>query len=114
MNWTDAQTYCREKYTDLASVRNITENEEIQKLLESGGAWIGLYKELWKWSDGQLRQMTSFSNWNVGEPNTILNSCVTTTQSKWSARLCDAKYAFVCSGELCSTTMFNIHKPSFF
>lgn len=99
MNWTDAQRYCRERYTDLASVRSTTENEEIRTLVEEL-AWIGLYRESWKWSDGQLMQMTSFSNWNESQPDKIVGSCATTTRSKWNTRPCNNKYAFVCSGEL--------------
>lgn len=99
MNWTDAQTYCRKHYTDLASVRSSAENEEIKNLVESF-SWIGLYRESWKWSDGQLMRMASFSNWDDNQPNKIKDSCVTTTQRKWKAQLCEAKYAFVCSGEL--------------
>ncbi|XP_044210009.1 secretory phospholipase A2 receptor-like isoform X2 [Thunnus albacares] len=96
MTWTDAQRYCRANYTDLASVRNSTENEEIRRLVDNY-AWIGLYRESWKWSDGQRMQMTSFSSWNWGQPDKIIDSCVTTTHSKWNARLCNNTYAFVCS-----------------
>ncbi|XP_076144846.1 uncharacterized protein LOC143127314 isoform X2 [Alosa pseudoharengus] len=48
--WTEAQTYCREKYTDLATIRD---KEEMQSLNElsffSGGAWIGLFNKLQNW-----------------------------------------------------------------
>ncbi|XP_057215742.1 macrophage mannose receptor 1-like [Triplophysa rosa] len=57
-NWTEAQKYCRESYTDLANVRNQTEN---QKILESTGGrvWIGLYRNR-IWSNGQN---TKYQNW---------------------------------------------------
>ncbi|KAF4077088.1 hypothetical protein AMELA_G00204130, partial [Ameiurus melas] len=53
--WTEAQRYCRENYTDLATVDNM---EEMNTLLNtvngtySGLAWIGLYDDLdsWRWS----------------------------------------------------------------
>uniref|UniRef100_UPI003AAF1552 L-selectin-like n=1 Tax=Centroberyx gerrardi TaxID=166262 RepID=UPI003AAF1552 len=63
MNWLNAQRYCRENYIDLASVRNQTENQEIQKLIPNGGYyWIGLYRQPPKrWSDGSN---SSFTYWN--------------------------------------------------
>ncbi|XP_040038176.2 aggrecan core protein isoform X3 [Gasterosteus aculeatus] len=43
MSWSDAQTYCREKFIDLATVRNETENNKIQRLVPVGNwAWIDL------------------------------------------------------------------------
>lgn len=65
-----------------------------------GFTWIGLYRWPWKWSDGQLVHRTSFSDWIERQPDDIKKSCVTTTYSKLNARLCDNKYAFICSGEL--------------
>ncbi|XP_016110447.1 low affinity immunoglobulin epsilon Fc receptor-like [Sinocyclocheilus grahami] len=49
-NWTEAQKYCREYHTDLASVRNQSENEQIQSIITDKQAWIGLHR-LWVWSD---------------------------------------------------------------
>ncbi|KAI4824710.1 hypothetical protein KUCAC02_013205 [Chaenocephalus aceratus] len=40
------QSYCREHHTDLASVRNLAENQQIADLLHAGGVWIGLYRGL--------------------------------------------------------------------
>ncbi|XP_063043719.1 macrophage mannose receptor 1-like [Engraulis encrasicolus] len=67
-NWTEAQEYCREKHTDLASVRNQTENANITGLLtgRKGHVWIGLFRDPWEWSDGSS---SSFRHWDVGEPN---------------------------------------------
>ncbi|XP_031440581.1 secretory phospholipase A2 receptor-like [Clupea harengus] len=61
-NWADAQRYCIEKHTDLASVRNQTENEKIQAILGSYTiAWIGLFRDAWEWSDGST---SSFRHWS--------------------------------------------------
>ncbi|XP_045886735.1 uncharacterized protein LOC123957741 [Micropterus dolomieu] len=46
--WSEAQSYCREHYTDLASVRNRTENAQINKLAQYKPIWIGLYRDSWK------------------------------------------------------------------
>ncbi|XP_067100236.1 putative C-type lectin domain family 20 member A, partial [Osmerus mordax] len=67
--WRDAQIYCRQSYTDLASIRNQAENIEIQQLVlgenSSAIVWIGLFKDDWKWSDGSN---SSFRYWGSGEP----------------------------------------------
>ncbi|KAL2078925.1 hypothetical protein ACEWY4_024669 [Coilia grayii] len=67
-NWTDAQRYCREKHTDLASVRNQTENGQIASVRGSGNGhvWIGLFRDAWEWSDGSN---SSFRHWGPREPN---------------------------------------------
>uniref|UniRef100_A0A8C4GGP2 C-type lectin domain-containing protein n=1 Tax=Dicentrarchus labrax TaxID=13489 RepID=A0A8C4GGP2_DICLA len=102
--WTEAQSYCREHYTDLASVRNQTENEQI-----TGGRdlWIGLYRDSWKWSDGSAH---SFSNWNTdtNQPNGgLLEPCVTSYSGKWEEWPCSTRWFFVCyDGELRSTIVF--------
>ncbi|XP_063072711.1 macrophage mannose receptor 1-like [Engraulis encrasicolus] len=69
--WTDAQRYCREKHTDLASGRNQAENDKIYTDILSGLAadafpWIGLFRDAWEWSDGSS---SSFRHWAPGEPN---------------------------------------------
>uniref|UniRef100_A0A667WZ90 C-type lectin domain-containing protein n=1 Tax=Myripristis murdjan TaxID=586833 RepID=A0A667WZ90_9TELE len=63
-SWSDAQSYCRQNYTDLASIRNLTENEEIRGLI-SNSSWIGLFRGTWKWSDGSTM---SFTKWDDNRP----------------------------------------------
>ncbi|XP_056277361.1 L-selectin-like [Pseudoliparis swirei] len=54
--WTEAQSYCREKFTDLAAVENQSDNDSLLSVLQSLGdyAWIGLYDKTagWKWALG--------------------------------------------------------------
>src|SRR4029434_10482585 len=46
INWADAQRYCREKHTDLASVSDEAENEKIKEVLgRDYNAWIGLFRD---------------------------------------------------------------------
>ncbi|XP_073331683.1 uncharacterized protein [Pagrus major] len=96
MKWTDAQHYCREHHTDLLSVKNLTENQEVQSMVPVGKlAWIGLFGESWRWSDGS-NSLYKYQ-WqglvdNLGEgPN-----CVYIYNRKWSVRSCDTKSMFLC------------------
>ncbi|KAK1792678.1 hypothetical protein P4O66_012620 [Electrophorus voltai] len=65
--WYEAQKYCRTYYKDLASVRNQTENDQIKNMIQGSGViWIGLFRDSWKWSDGNN---VSFHIWNSGQPD---------------------------------------------
>ncbi|XP_074500930.1 C-type lectin lectoxin-Phi1-like isoform X4 [Sebastes fasciatus] len=98
MTWTEAQSYCRDNYTDLASVRNMTDNQKVQELVSAGEyVWIGLFTD-WKWSDGSN---SSFRYWGAGQPNNYLGkqTCVVAAFSqvgKWEDYNCDVKRAFIC------------------
>ncbi|XP_067301506.1 C-type mannose receptor 2-like [Pseudorasbora parva] len=99
-NWTEAQRYCRLYHTDLASVRNLTENEEIKKITTpNAGAWIGLHR-LWVWSDNST---STFTHWQTGEPNfEEKRDQVCTTidiqnyQGRWTDQGCTEPHPFVC------------------
>ncbi|XP_058866607.1 macrophage mannose receptor 1-like [Acipenser ruthenus] len=56
MNWTAAQTHCRDKYTDLATVHSQEEVKQLSDILNtSTNAWIGMYRDVsenWQWSNG--------------------------------------------------------------
>uniref|UniRef100_A0A3Q0QQE8 C-type lectin domain-containing protein n=1 Tax=Amphilophus citrinellus TaxID=61819 RepID=A0A3Q0QQE8_AMPCI len=99
MTWTEAQSYCRAHHTDLASVRNMSENQKVQELVPAGqSVWIGLFRESWKWMDGSN---SSFRYWNPTEPNNkvLYETCAVAnfgTSGKWEDWTCDWKRAFVC------------------
>ncbi|KAM8755133.1 macrophage mannose receptor 1-like isoform 5-T5 [Acanthopagrus schlegelii] len=99
MNWTEAQSYCREHHTDLASVRNMTENQKVADLVPAGyRAWIGLYRDSWKWSDGSD---SSFRYWRQGQPvNDVGNdACVVADFSgsgEWWDDPCGRNRPFIC------------------
>lgn len=101
MNWTDAQSYCRRHYTDLASVRNPQENEQIRLLKPAGVVpWIGLYRDTWKWSNGGIYL---FRHWASGEPDGGIENCTAADFSlsgRWEDWECGYKKPFICySGE---------------
>ncbi|KAL1272029.1 hypothetical protein QQF64_031045 [Cirrhinus molitorella] len=66
--WTEAQRFCREKYTDLATMDNMNDMNELKKSVNDGTVWIGLFRvrDSWQWSD---QSDSSFRYWNTGEPN---------------------------------------------
>uniref|UniRef100_A0A8C2YVD6 C-type lectin domain-containing protein n=1 Tax=Cyclopterus lumpus TaxID=8103 RepID=A0A8C2YVD6_CYCLU len=98
MNWTEAQSYCREHHTDLALVRNMEENQMVQSL-DPIEVWIGLFRDPWKWSDGSD---SSFRNWNPPEPRGLNGSsetCVAadfSADGRWETLDCNVKSAFIC------------------
>ncbi|XP_042266003.1 putative C-type lectin domain family 20 member A isoform X1 [Thunnus maccoyii] len=97
MTWTEAQSHCREHYTDLASVRNEEENQKVKDLIPAGQkVWIGLFRDSWKWSDGSN---SSFRYWSPSEPNDGHDKCVAAnfgSSGQWENWHCDTKTAFVC------------------
>ncbi|KAI9546284.1 hypothetical protein NQZ68_028700 [Dissostichus eleginoides] len=95
MNWADAHSYCRKHHTDLLSVRNQAENQEVQSMVPEGKlAWIGLFQDSWKWSDGSYSSFRYLSQEQpvLGEsPN-----CAHVYDRKWNVRSCDTKSMFLC------------------
>lgn len=92
--WEDAQSYCRKNHTDLASVRNQSENEELKKITVSSYTWIGLYRNSWKWSDGTAQLL---HNWAPDKPSKIAtDACGTIFKGKWDNYGCSANWYFVC------------------
>lgn len=105
--WIDAQSYCRQHHTDLVSVRNQTENTEIEKKISLRGlpVWIGLFLDSWRWSD---QSDSSFRNWLSGWSSTDQRYNCTLVSShpysshyyKWINKPCDNNYPFICYGKL--------------
>ncbi|XP_017162832.1 macrophage mannose receptor 1-like [Poecilia reticulata] len=99
MFWNDAKNYCRSHYTDLITVRSMSENEEIHPLIETNH-WISLHRALWaNWSD---LTPVHFTNWETGQPDnngvTNMTSCaaVDTSTGTWWDVGCSEKHEFIC------------------
>ncbi|XP_041926688.1 C-type mannose receptor 2-like [Alosa sapidissima] len=108
-NWPDAQRYCREKHTDLASVKNQTENDMIKEVRAgshvggashnngNGEAWIGLFRDGWEWSDGSN---SSFRYWGTGEPNfgtgVFCAETLNASRGQWNDVGCHHPRSFIC------------------
>uniref|UniRef100_A0A672PYK6 C-type lectin domain-containing protein n=1 Tax=Sinocyclocheilus grahami TaxID=75366 RepID=A0A672PYK6_SINGR len=98
-DWTEAQKHCTQYHTDLASVRNATENHQIQNIITSPEqAWIGLYRS-WVWSDNSN---FTFKPWKSNEPNigakndSICASTGISDEGRWTDELCRELHHFVC------------------
>ncbi|XP_070690945.1 secretory phospholipase A2 receptor-like [Pempheris klunzingeri] len=59
-SWRDAQNHCRGLSLDLVSIHSAEENEVVHNVSVSQSVWIGLFKDPWKWSDGNT---SSYRNW---------------------------------------------------
>uniref|UniRef100_A0A3B3WXY6 C-type lectin domain-containing protein n=1 Tax=Poecilia mexicana TaxID=48701 RepID=A0A3B3WXY6_9TELE len=111
--WAEAQRYCREMYnycrshyTDLITVRRMSENDEIHPLIETN-YWIGLHRALWaNWSD---LTPVHFTNWETGQPDnngvTNMTSCaaVNTSAGTWWGVDCSEKHEFICQTLIASS-----------
>ncbi|XP_037389951.1 macrophage mannose receptor 1-like [Pygocentrus nattereri] len=124
--WTDAQKYCRENFTDLATIESQEEMNALLPVLngKTGYFWIGLRQKenanntcfqgapaglpmtsgvnrCWTWSDGSY---FSYSKWNSGEPNNAgTDNCGdlrSANRYRWNDGLCSYTNQFVCYNKI--------------
>lgn len=95
MTWADAQSFCRQNYTDLATVRNVNEQQIINGKIGVSLTWIGLFREHWKWVD--QTDVTTFP-WLPGEPNNlgIYENCGEMYNYQAVDNLCSFTFPFIC------------------
>uniref|UniRef100_A0A3Q3ER66 C-type lectin domain-containing protein n=1 Tax=Labrus bergylta TaxID=56723 RepID=A0A3Q3ER66_9LABR len=94
-NYNDSKTYCRKMFSDLASVHNTTDINNLITLVsnKTKRAWIGLESEgvrEWHWS--RPYQKLDFFNWKAGEPqNADQDACaVMDPLGEWFERNVDS------------------------
>uniref|UniRef100_A0A3B1ILF6 C-type lectin domain-containing protein n=1 Tax=Astyanax mexicanus TaxID=7994 RepID=A0A3B1ILF6_ASTMX len=108
-SWTEAQSYCRKTYTDLATINNMDEMKKLNKTLMGKGGnyvWIGLDRGdngKWRWSlpdENFYHVGDTDQNWNNGEPNNAGEKefCVAMKKQdgKWFDDNCEKRHTFVC------------------
>uniref|UniRef100_A0A672P8C8 C-type lectin domain-containing protein n=1 Tax=Sinocyclocheilus grahami TaxID=75366 RepID=A0A672P8C8_SINGR len=112
--WAKAQSYCREKYTDLVTVQS---DEDRAKLKEAADAvsftsvaWIGFYKDPWRWSHQNTE--ISYEKWGFQEPhlpNTNEACAFVNRNGQWSDTSCtELKYFFCQTGKKLYSTFVQL------
>ncbi|TDH09018.1 hypothetical protein EPR50_G00103610 [Perca flavescens] len=101
--WLDAQSYCRENYTDLISGVKQLEDFKTQPLNyvkqppnDDEPLWIGLFRDCWSWSDGSS---FSFRSWDKDEPkddDPKKKCAMTRSNGNWSSADCNETKPFFC------------------
>ncbi|XP_049328991.1 C-type mannose receptor 2-like [Astyanax mexicanus] len=107
--WTEAQNYCRQTYTDLATINNMDEMKKLNETLKGKGGdfvWIGLNRGdtgKWRWSqpDGNFYTVgDKDQNWRRGEPNNLggneFCAAMNEQDGKWFDENCESKHTFIC------------------
>ncbi|XP_018545044.2 L-selectin-like [Lates calcarifer] len=114
MNMTEAQSYCRENYTDLATIDNMEDVNLLNSMVDlnrmiyptfSYLAWIGLYDDVnsWRWSLSDrsfyTQEEAEFRNWYNYEPdneNSREHCAWITNDGQWNDVFCDFYRTAVC------------------
>ncbi|XP_005473030.1 putative C-type lectin domain family 20 member A isoform X1 [Oreochromis niloticus] len=97
--WSNAQSYCRQRYTDLSTINDWSDNNQIAFILPTTvHAWIGLYRNYWTWSNSST---ASNLPWGLRQPNNSVN-CATIVGStgSFNSHNCDDQRPFLCSTDV--------------
>ncbi|XP_028420386.1 ladderlectin-like [Perca flavescens] len=111
MTWSNAERNCQSLGGNLASVHNVQEYHEIQRLIMSTSyeykeAWLGgsdaQEEGVWLWSDSSL---FSYQNWCPGEPDNwrSIQHCLQMNYGEgkcWDDVGCSSLRPFVCSKKI--------------
>ncbi|KAK2865815.1 hypothetical protein Q7C36_001871 [Tachysurus vachellii] len=96
LDWLGSRDYCVSHYLDLASPKNVTENNEIQPFVSpQGTSWIGIYRHSWTWVNGDDG---SGLPWHPGNPNNVDgdDNCGFLDNSLLKDKPCSSQFYFFC------------------
>ncbi|KAK2865879.1 hypothetical protein Q7C36_001935 [Tachysurus vachellii] len=96
LSWPQAQAYCREHHTDLASALNSSDQNMLWQVRNiQGDSWIGLYRDTWKWSDGTI---ASNLPWAPGQPDNDYGNanCAVAYNRLFYDTTCTYLFSFFC------------------
>uniref|UniRef100_A0A8C7X8Q7 C-type lectin domain-containing protein n=1 Tax=Oryzias sinensis TaxID=183150 RepID=A0A8C7X8Q7_9TELE len=103
LSWTDAQTYCRNNYIDLATIESSEEQETFLKINSPNpylASWIGLQNEInWRWSDGFKGGINRDNYWTSEDQYHSRSDEICLTTSRTNRLLdfdCSSLFPFIC------------------
>lgn len=99
--WTEAQTYCRQTYTDLATIENTEEMDYLYDRVSFFGynstVWIGAYFSIaWGWGQLVTPSYFSWENQTDTEPFSVYYTCGSVDNISVSFELCSLEHPFIC------------------
>eukprot|EP00064_Thunnus_orientalis_P005924 superscaffoldBa00000597_g5938 len=102
-NYQEAKSHCREMYTDLATVHDATDMNNLITLVSNTTprAWIGLENDnVWMWHWSWPDQKVDFFKWRAGEPKEKNeDACAAMDErGEWFESSCGTKRRFLCHG----------------
>lgn len=103
--WGEAQSYCRETYTDLATLDSLDDMKKLANLAAASGIrvqiWIGLTHNgvaSWMWSTTETQTsygLAQYTNW-ASLPDPSHHCGGMRVDGKWFSALCERHLPFVC------------------
>ncbi|XP_074518936.1 macrophage mannose receptor 1-like [Halichoeres trimaculatus] len=105
MTWENAQTLCRQRYTDLATISSHGDLRRLEEVTAANNltseVWIGLNQTgeaSWMWSVGETETSegsAGYTNWATS-PNPSHHCGGMRADGKWLSVVCDDKLPFAC------------------
>ncbi|XP_053807090.1 E-selectin [Vidua chalybeata] len=121
MTYSEAEQWCRKKYTNLVAIQNKEEIKHLNAFLpfNPGYYWIGIRKinDVWTWTGTNKELTEEARNWASGEPNGKGNNedCVEIyikrgkDDGKWNDEQCEKKKVALCYTASCNPSLCSGH-----